>query len=138
MVRAEEYFSTEIEVGDQEIDPNYHHVHHASVVEFLELARLRLLDSKGVPQSGWVDEGFLLVVTRMQVQFRGELTKGVYQVLCFHPEIQSRKILIGQGIASTEGQLVVEAQIELMFMDGKSRRVVSPPRKFLEAFSRVQ
>lgn len=137
-MHSEEYFSTEIDVTDAEVDPHYHHVHHASVVEFLELARLRLLESKGVPQNGWIEQGLLIVVTRLQVQFRGELSKGRYQVLCFLPEIHSRKILIGQGIASTDGQLVVEAQVELMFMDSKKRNVVSPPRKFIEAFLRVQ
>lgn len=137
-MHSEEYFSTEIEVTDAEIDPQYHHVHHASVVEFLELARLRLLEGKGVPQSGWIEQGLLIVVTRLQVQFRGELHKGRYQVLCFLPEIHSRKIIIGQGIASTDGHLAVEAQVELMFMDAKSRRVVSPPRRFIEAFLRVQ
>jgi YbgC/YbaW family acyl-CoA thioester hydrolase len=137
-VHSEEYFSTEIEVTDAEVDPLYHHVHHASVVEFLELARLRLLESKGVPQNSWIDQGLLIVVTRLQVQFRGELHKGTYQVLCFLPEIHSRKILIGQGIASTDGQLAVEAQVELMFMDSNKRTVVSPPRRFIEAFLRVQ
>lgn len=137
-MHSEEYFSTEIEVTETEVDPQYRHVHHASVVEFLELARLRLLEAKGVAQPGWIEQGLLIVVTRLQVQFRGELNKGKYQVVCFHPEIHSRKILIGQGIASTDGQLVVEAQVELMFMDSKSRRVVSPPRRFIEAFLRVQ
>ena len=137
MVLEEEYFSTEVEASEAELDPIYKHVPHASIIEFLELGRLRFLESKGVPLSYWLEQELLLVVTKLQVQFRGELTKGRYQVLCFNPEIHSRKIIIGQGISSEDGQVMVEAQVELMFMDSKNRRVMIPPRRFIEAFLRV-
>ena len=133
----DEYFSTEIETNLADLDPVYHHVHHASIVEFLEQGRLRFLDAKEVPLSYWLEQGLLLVVTKIQVQYRSELSQGTYQVLCFNPEIHSRKIIIGQGISSLDGQIMVEAQVELMFMDAKSRKVISPPRRFIEAFLRV-
>lgn len=133
----DEYFSTEVKTSLADLDPLYHHVHHASIVEFLEQGRVRLLESKEIPLNYWADQGLLLVVTRLQVQFRSELGDGTYHVLCFNPEIHSRKIIIGQGITSTDGQIMVEAQVELMFMDAKNRRVVSPPGRFIEAFLRI-
>lgn len=129
-----DFFSTEVEVTEADLSADYNHVHHAGVIEYLELGRLRLLESRGVPQSMYVARDLFLVVTRLQVQYRGEMTLGTYQVLCFNPEVKSRKVEISQVIATSEGLPLVEAQVEIMFMDGRTRRVVRPPADFVTAF----
>ena len=55
----DDYFSTEIETTIADIDPLYKHIHHASIVEYLEQGRIRFLEAKEVPLEYWHKQDLL-------------------------------------------------------------------------------
>ena len=66
---------TTIDVRFAELDP-YGHVNHAVYVTYLEVARTEALDFCSIPLSAMAEEGYQLVVTKLDVRFRSPATAG--------------------------------------------------------------
>ncbi len=66
---------TTIDVRFNEIDP-YGHVNHAVYVTYFEVGRTDALTACGIPLETMAEQGYQLVVTQIDVRFRGAATAG--------------------------------------------------------------
>ena len=66
---------TPIHVRWSELDP-YHHVNHAAYLTYLEHARIAALEDIGWGMDVLRDQGFQVVVVRIDVRFRSPATAG--------------------------------------------------------------
>ena len=66
---------TTIDVRFNEIDP-YGHVNHSVYVTYFEVGRTDALAACGIPLESMAERGYQLVVTSIEVRFRGAATAG--------------------------------------------------------------
>ncbi len=66
---------TTLDVRFNELDP-YGHVNHSVYVTYCEVGRTDALTACGIPLQAMADQGFQLVVTRIDVRYRGAATAG--------------------------------------------------------------
>ena len=58
----------EVDVRFYELDP-YHHVNHSVYMQYFETARIALLDEAGLTMQGMMDDGIMIVVSRLEAKF---------------------------------------------------------------------
>lgn len=66
---------TTLDVRFNELDP-YGHVNHSVYVTYCEVGRTDALAACGIPLEAMADQGFQLVVTRIDLRYRGAATAG--------------------------------------------------------------
>ncbi len=66
---------TTLDVRFNELDP-YGHVNHSVYVTYCEVGRTDALTACGIPLQDMADQGFQLVVTRIDLRYRGAATAG--------------------------------------------------------------
>jgi len=128
--------SISVDIDDNWITPVYEHVHHGRCFSLFEEARLELLRVIGFPNDQLLDEGKVLVITRVAAEYKREVKRGLVQVTCDRVELRDRVLVIHQRILNQMGKVAVEATVESMFMNMSTRRGMSPPDDFLRAFLR--
>lgn len=126
--------SITVDIDDSWVEPIYEHVHHGRCFSLFERARLALLEHIGFPNDQLLAEGKVLVITRVSAEYKREVKRGFVQVTCDSVSLQGRSLVIQQRIINERGKVAVEATVESMFMDGKTRRGINPPEDFLAAF----
>jgi len=127
-------FVIEREISKQELEPLYHHVHHAHAIVILEEARLSYLKQIGFPNQKLIEQGLFLVLTRISVRYLRELLAGVVEVTCENPIVKSRLMRVDQRILLSSGEPAIEAQVDFMCLQRDKGHAVVPPRAFKEAF----
>jgi thioesterase-3 len=133
---SEVVFSAPTAVTQADVDDSlYAHVHHARIVRFLEEGRTRFLESLGFTLEHFMTRQLLIVVSKLSVQYRRELTAGPIAVTSERPFVRGRKVTLGQRILLPDGKEAVRAEVELMFVCGKTRRAVSAPADFVKVWS---
>jgi len=127
-------YSTEIVLNEKDLISEYNHVHHAKIVSLLEEGRLSLLSFIKLPLEVLVEQDLFLVITGLKVRFLREIKAGTILVTCEEIKIDSRKIQMSQRIVLAESSKVaVQAEIELMIIDGKSGKAIQIPEFLGEA-----
>ena len=58
----------EVDVRFYELDP-YHHVNHATYMQYFETARIALLAEAGFTMQGMMDAGIMIVVAELRTKF---------------------------------------------------------------------
>jgi len=66
---------TTLDVRFNELDP-YGHVNHSVYVTYCEVGRTDALTACGIPLQSMAEQGFQLVVTRIDLRYRGAATAG--------------------------------------------------------------
>jgi len=125
-----------VEIDDNWIAPVYEHVHHGRCFSLFEEARLELLRVIGFPNDQLLQEGKVLVITKVSAEYKREVKRGTVQVTCDRVELRDRSLVIHQRILNHLGKVAVEATVESMFMNQATRRGMHPPEDFLAAFLR--
>lgn len=125
-----------VEIDDNWITPVYEHVHHGRCLSLFEEARLELLRVIGFPNEQLIQEGKVLVITKVSAEYKREVKRGAVQVTCDKVELRDRSLVIHQRILNHLGKVAVEATVESMFMNAQSRLGMYPPEDFREAFLR--
>ena len=131
-------FSIEIMVDEELVDPAYNHVHHARSLLLLERARGALLESIGFPNEQLLQEGKVIVVTSLSVAYKREVKAGMVTVTCSDAWYDRRTITVNQTIISSNSKTLVEATVNMMFMDVETRRGKEAPADFLAALLNKQ
>lgn len=126
-------FSKSYTIDELWLDPVYKHVHHARALELLEMGRIAYLESIGCSYNMMLERGDALVIVSVDARYKRELKKGIVAVRCSQIEVVNRVIRIHQEIQNARGKTVMEASIELAFMNLKTRRATPPPDDFLFA-----
>ena len=127
-------FSIQIEVGAELVDLVYAHVHHGRCFELLERARLAYMAQIGFPNQMLLDRGQMPVITSVSAQYKREVKRGMVTVTCDRVEVSGKSLRVWQRILNERGKIAVEAVIESVFMDARTRRAIMPPEGFIESF----
>src|SRR5687768_9978157 len=127
-------FTLDYEVGPNDLESEYAHVHHAGSVKLLELARLRYLEKIGYPLRSLMLSDHFLVVTSLSVKYRREVTAGKIMITCENPQIRGKCVSLEQSILNAAGKRAIEAVVESVFMSGTTRRAIDVPEAFAAAF----
>ncbi|WKZ57018.1 MAG: thioesterase family protein [Bdellovibrionota bacterium] len=120
------------EITAEELQSTYQHVHHAKAICILEEGRYGFLDEIGYPFQGALDAGYLIVLTRLEVEYQREITAGSLVVTCGNPRVKGKLLRLHQQIFNHRGKLAVSADVELCFMAQSTRRGAPIPERFLE------
>ena len=74
-------------------------VHHANYVRYLELARVRFLQDHDEPYSRYVEQGYHVVVTRVDIQLkRATRFAETLEVICWLERIRNASLSFGYQI----------------------------------------
>jgi YbgC/YbaW family acyl-CoA thioester hydrolase len=127
-------FSLDLTLDPDWIVPAYHHVHHGRALFLLELGRLALLESIGMPNEALMQRGQALVITKVAASYKREVKGESVTVTCDRAGLDGRALVVHQRILNEKGKEAVEAVIESVFMDTDTRRGIAPPDDFLRAY----
>lgn len=126
-------FTTKMIVAPSATESPYGHVHHATILRFLEKNRSELLEAIGHPTEEYIKNNLFLVISALQVSYLREVVSGEICLSCYDGKIEGKKIILHQNLLNQRGKLSVTAKVESVFMDGASRRAVAPPADFVTA-----
>lgn len=110
-------------------------VHHARYVNYLELARVRLLEEHHRPYTDYVDRGLHFAVTRLEVDYhRGVGFDARLTVTAWLTWVRGASLGVGYAIAEA-GAPVIKAVTEhaMVADDGRPRRIPLEDRRGLQA-----
>ena len=99
------------------------------------MARIAYLESIGCSYSVMLERGDALVIVSVDARYKRELKRVVVQVRCSQIAVENRIVRIRQDIQNVREKTVMEATIELTFMNLETRRSMVPPNYFLRAVS---
>ncbi len=119
---------TELTVRSYELD-SLGHVNHAVYLNWLEHARMRMLDDIGMPLGELFRRRWLPNIVHIEVDYRSEARVG--QALRIESEMQNfgrSSVTVGQRIlAEPDGRLVAEAKVVAVFVGEDGRPIPVPP-----------
>jgi acyl-CoA thioesterase FadM len=108
-------------------------VHHGTCLSLLEQARAGFVAAIGFPNEELLQQGKVIVVTRVDVSYKREVKRGEVLATCDRVTCEGRTIRIAQRVINERGKAAVEGVVDLMFMDIKTRRGMDIPPDFLQA-----
>lgn len=120
-------------VGENDLQPDYFHVHHARSLLFLEQARVRFMQDIGCPHPSLIAQGIFSVVASLSIRYKRELLAGEIKVTCEDLKIEGRSLVVRQRIFNQKGKEVIDAQVEIMFLRSVTKRAGEVPEKIVEA-----
>jgi YbgC/YbaW family acyl-CoA thioester hydrolase len=129
------HFSIQIEIDSSWIAAVYDHVHHGRILSLFEQSRAALVEAVGFPNEVLMGQGKVIVVTRVEADYKREVRAGPVEVTCDAASIEGRTIKLHQRILNEKGKVAVDARVCLMFMDASTRRGMDIPREFAAALS---
>lgn len=124
-------------IKQSDLIPPSNHVHHARTLELLEQARLAFLDAIGYPFSKLADQGILLVITRIEIDYQRELLGGEIRVTCEQPSIKLKRLSLLQRVINPNAKEAICASIQFACLSTSLRRAVDAPKEFKERFCRI-
>jgi thioesterase-3 len=127
--------TTQIKVRGYQED-RFGHVNNARYLEFLEEARWAHLEERGLDIPFFKAHGIFPVVVRLSISYRRPASAG--DVLHVTAEVTSaghRKIMIAQQARlATSGEVCVEAELTVVFLDEKTGRPIPLSDEILRAW----
>ena len=107
-------------------------VHHSNYVRFLELARIAWLDEHDRPYRAWVDEGFHIATTALELQYRAPARyDDRVAVTTWLEWVGGVSLSMAYRLKSAAG-LLATGRTEHALVDGEGR-IRRPPRERLTA-----
>ena len=129
-------FELPVTIKQVDLSPEYLHVHHTKCLLFLEQARLEFLRSIGFSCESLIKRELFPVIVSINVRYLREVVLGDYKVSCEDCQVDGRSLFIKQVMRSSKGKVAVEAMVESMLLNGKTKRAVVPESEFIRAFSK--
>lgn len=126
-------FSIKVVIDEGWIAPVYEHVHHGTCLSLLERARAAFVAAIGFPNEELLQQGKVIVVTRVDMLYKREVKRGEVLATCDRVSCEGRTIRIAQRILNERGKAAIEGFVDLMFMDINTRRGMDIPADFLQA-----
>lgn len=128
-------YKMEYQLEEQDLEPRYHHLHHAQALAFLELCRVRYMDQIGWPLESLLEQDKFLVITNISASYKRELKAGGISLIVDNAKCEKRTLKVVQAILNSKGKEAVRAELEFMFMSQASKRAIDPPEDFVKAFT---
>lgn len=121
-------------VEKADLEATYQHVHHARALEFLERARLELLERINQPSAALISADLYPVVYKLEVVYMREVLGGEISVSCEQGRIEGKSFFVTQRLLNSKGKVCLLADVECKLMQGSSKRAVIPPADFERSF----
>lgn len=128
-------FSTVITVGTELLEQQYLHVNHADAFKLFERARIEYMAAIGFPQESMLARDYFAVIVEVSARYKREILGGKYTVTCEDPAVHRKLFTVHQRILNESGEPCVEALVKFLFMCGSTRRAISAPAEFIEAYT---
>lgn len=110
-------------------------VHHANYLVWFEVARTRLCLEAGFHYAEIEKEGFLLLVTGVQLAYRAPARYGdTVQVQCWVDKLGSRGVTFAYRVECM-GRLLATGSTEHVWVDAGTRRPIRFPARFYPPFA---
>lgn len=126
-------FSTPVAVGPTQIDAEYKHAHHTTVLCLLEEARIAFIESAGLPQKKLFAQDLWAVISEIHIEYFREVKEGRYVATCDKISVERRRMIFNQRVLDLEGKEIVQAKIKIMWFSKKAGRAVTAPEAITEA-----
>ena len=108
-------------------------LHHANYLVYFEQARTELLRELGGNYKDLEDQGYLLVLTKVEVKYRSPAHyDDLLTVRAMLRHLPSDTVTFYMEIYNEKKKLVNGGSVKLCFVDMKTRRPVPPPEFVLE------
>lgn len=130
-------YRLEFEVPAADVIPPYNHVHHAQVLRYLEMVRLRFMQELGFPIENYLKKGLFLVIAGINVRYLREILGGTITITLEEPRVEDKACLVLQRVYNHRGKLALEATVDSRFMSSETKRAILPPPDFIERFLSV-
>jgi acyl-CoA thioester hydrolase len=125
-------FTSKIRVSYSDTD-QMGFVHHSNYLKYYETGRWNLFRHLGIPYKKIEEEGFLLPVVDVQIQyhkpaFYDEVLTIETSLIAF----KGPKLIVGYQLSNEEQELINSARITLAFINTQSRKPCKPPMALLQ------
>ncbi len=109
------------------------YVYHGNYAQFYEIGRTELLRKLGLSYKKLEQQGILMPVLKMNTRFIKAVGYDDEIVIkTTLREMPTVRIKFYYSVFNTQGELVNQADVTLIFVDTKTRRPCRPPAKMLE------
>jgi acyl-CoA thioesterase FadM len=126
-------FSIPVSVTSLQIDPDYKHAHHTTVLCLLEEARIAFIESAGLPQSKLFAQDLWAVISEIHVEYFREVKEGQYIASCDKISIERSRMIFEQRVLDLSGKEIVQAKVKIMWFSKEKGRAITPPLNVIEA-----
>jgi acyl-CoA thioester hydrolase len=118
---------THLKVRSYECD-SFGHVNNAVYLNYLECGRMDVLEAGGYTLAALKAQGVLIVVRRIEIDYKAPATEAEHLVVRTHLKSHTRmKGIFGQEIIKQpDGIVAVKADVTWVFVDDKSRLIPIP------------
>jgi acyl-CoA thioester hydrolase len=117
---------TELKTRSYECD-SYGHINNATYLNYLEYARIQLLDDLPVPYSELRSRGVGFVVTRICIDYRKQVGSGVALRIETRSLRKERVRVVFQQKIFRDEELVAEAQVTWACINEQGKPIRIPP-----------
>lgn len=112
-------------------------VHHSNYLKYCETGRWNLFRHLGMPYKKIEEEGFLLPVIDVQMQYlKPAFYDEVLTLETFLIASEGAKLVLGHKLFNEESELINTARITLAFINGHSRKPCKPPKNLRKLWER--
>lgn len=113
------------------------HVNNVSYARYFETARAEYMMQLGALHGGRSRESAVLVLTRLELEYRGEVVfPATLEVTVGVADISARRLVLGCTMWNEAGRCVAEGRSQHMWIDPVERRAVRIPEDFRELLAR--
>lgn len=114
-------------------------VHHSAYFKFMEDARTEMLRDYDITYKEIEESGFMLPVIGIEAKYKNPLAYDeLYHCDIYSFDKPSIRLPLYYQLLNEKEQLVVEAKVELCFIDASSMRPCKTPELFTHFFERVR
>jgi len=118
-------------ITKEDIDNEYHHLHHVRIVKLLETVRIDWFNEKLFSLEELLIKGFLCVITKLDLDFLREIKEGEVAGVLSNLKLENKKIILTQKLYNNKKKCLVSAVVNLVFIDITTKRGSVPPKGFL-------
>ncbi|MFQ5582873.1 MAG: acyl-CoA thioesterase [Calditrichia bacterium] len=123
-----EIFESRLKVRTYELD-SYGHVNNAVYLNYLELARMEVLEAKGLTLDGLKRDGYLLLISRVEIEYKYPAFAGDLLVIRTH--LADHRATSGtfaqEIIRQTDQKTIAKARVTWVVTNLQGRPVRMPP-----------
>lgn len=110
-------------------------VHHSNYIRYFECGRTDMLKKLGLPIERIEEAGVMLPVISVECKYKVPAKLGeTLKIVSVIEQIPRARLVIGTEIYNPAGQLVCSGEVQLGFIDSKTRRPVRCPQMLLGIF----
>ena len=107
-------------------------VHHSNYTQYFELARIRWLENLGASYKKMEEEGVMLPVYEMKIQYKKPaFFDEVIEIETSLEKIPTAKIVLNYLVRNSSKEILTRAQTTLVFTDAKSKKPIRCPEYIL-------